>query len=121
MDVKGGVHNLRELEEVGISGVGSTASKDSLQKVGEFSKGPWLVRENEITVTLDVHLVVEDDLPRLVVVVDVLLWCLPVLQDVVVVSVVDDQDASGLQHVIHVLYAPLMIPEISVIVHEMRK
>merc|ERR1719397_1462593 len=38
MDVKGGVHNLRKLEEVGISCVGSTASKDTLQKVGEFSK-----------------------------------------------------------------------------------
>merc|ERR1719397_1122766 len=36
MDVKGGVHNLGELEEVGISCVGSTASKDTLQKVGEF-------------------------------------------------------------------------------------
>merc|ERR1719370_2647297 len=38
MDVKGGVHNLRKLEEVGISCVGSTASKDTLQKVGEFGK-----------------------------------------------------------------------------------
>merc|ERR1712212_557629 len=128
MDVKGGVHNLRKLEEVGISCVGSTASKDSLQKVGEFGKSPWLVRENEITVSLDVHLVVQHDLPWLVVlvdvlavVVDVLLWCLPVLQDVVVVSVVNDQDTSGLQHVVHVLYAPLVIPKISVVVHEMRK
>ena len=32
MDVKGGVHNLRKLEEVGISCVGSTASKDTLEK-----------------------------------------------------------------------------------------
>merc|ERR1719239_46017 len=116
MDVKGGVHNLRKLEEVGISCVGSTASKDSLQKVGEFGKSPWLVRKNEITITLNVHLVVQHDLPWLVVfvddlgldaldvltvVVDVLLWCLPVLQDVVVVSVVNDQDTSGLQHVVH--------------------
>merc|ERR1719397_2470671 len=126
MDVKGGVHNLRKLEEVGISCVGSTASKDSLQKVGEFGKSPWLVREKEITVSLDVHLVVQHDLPWLVVlvddlgldaldvlavVVDVLLWCLPVLQDVVVVSVVDDEDTSRFEHVIHVLDAPLVIPE----------
>merc|ERR550517_1112486 len=125
MDVKGGVHNLRKLEEVGISCVGSTASKDTLQKVGEFGKSPRLVRKNEITVTLNVHLVVQHDLPRLVVlvddlgldaldvlavVVDVLLWCLPVLQDVVIVSVVDNQDTSGLQHVIHVLDAPLVKP-----------
>merc|ERR1712032_634179 len=67
MDVKGGVHNLRKLEEVGISCVGSTASKDTLQKVGEFGKSPWLVRENEITVALNVHLVVQHDLPWLVV------------------------------------------------------
>ena len=124
-----------------------------LQKVGEFGKSPWLVRENEITVALNVHLVVQHDLPWLVVfvddlgldaldvlavVVDVLLWCLPVLQDVVVVSVVNDQDTSGLQHVVHVLYAPLVIPEeelvtyvaeenvsklpkIPVVVHEMRE
>merc|ERR1712055_88678 len=136
MDVKGGVHNLRKLEEVGISRVGSTASKDTLQKVGEFGKSPWLVRENEITVALNVHLVVEHNLPWLVVfvddlgldaldvlavVVDVLLWCLPVLQDVVVVSVVNDQNTSRLQHVIHVLYAPLVIPKISMVVHEMRE
>merc|ERR1719285_1686006 len=109
MDVKGGVHNLRELGEVG--------------------KSPRLVRKNEITVSLNVHLVVQHDLPWLVVfvddlgldafdvlavVVDVLLWCLPVLQDVVVVSVVNDQDTSGLQHIVHVLYAPLVIPKISV-------
>merc|ERR1719239_1341472 len=132
MDVKGRVHNLRKLEEVGISCVGSTASKDTLQKVGEFGKSPRLVRKNEITVTLNVHLVVQHDLPRLVVlvddlgldtldvlavVVDVLLWCLPVLQDVVVVSMVNDQDTSGLQHVVHVLYAPLVIPKISVVAH----
>merc|ERR1719370_2159446 len=136
MDVKGGVHNLRKLEEVGISCVGSTASKDTLQKVGEFGKSPRLVRKNEITVTLNVHLVVQHDLPRLVVlvddlgldaldvlavVVDVLLWCLPVLEDVVVVPVVDDEDASGLQHVVHVLNAPLVIPKISAVVHEMRE
>merc|ERR1712210_221577 len=111
MDVKGGVHNLRELEEVGISCVGRRASEDSLQKVGEFSKSPRLVGKNEITIALNVHLVVQHDLLRLVVfvddlgldaldvlavVVDVLLWCMPVLQDVVVVSVVDDQDTSGL-------------------------
>merc|ERR1719341_1943964 len=116
MDVKGGVHNLR--------------------KLGEFSKSPRLVRKNEITVTLNVHLVVQHNLPWLVVfvddlgldtldvlavVVDVLLWCLPVLQDVVVVSVVNDQDTSGLQHVVHVLYAPLVIPKISMVVHEMRE
>merc|ERR1712032_1187192 len=106
MDVKGGVHNLRKLEEVGISCVGSTASKDTLQKVGEFGKSPWLVRENEITVALNVHLVVQHDLPWLV---------------VFVVSVVNNQDTSGLQHVVHVLYAPLVIPKISVVVHEMRE
>merc|ERR1719209_678537 len=136
MDVKGGVHNLRELEEVGISCVGCPTSEDSLQKVGEFGKSPRLVRKNEITITLNVHLVVQHDLPWLVVfvddlgldaldvlavVVDVLLWCLPVLQDVVVVSVVDDEDTSGFQHVIHVLDAPLVIPKISVVVHEMRE
>merc|ERR1719216_170934 len=136
MDVKGGVDDLRELEEVGVGCVGSSASEDSLQKVGELGKGPRLVRKNEITVTLNVHLVVQHDLPWLVVfiddlgldaldvlavVVDVLLWCLPVLQDVVVVSVVDDQDTSWLQHVVHVLYAPLVIPKISVVVHQMRE
>ena len=31
MDVKGGVHNLGELEEVGISCVGRRASEDSLE------------------------------------------------------------------------------------------
>merc|ERR1712055_32866 len=133
MDVKGGVHNLRKLEEVGISCVGSTASKDSLQKVGELSKSPGLVRENEITVSLDVHLVVQHDLPWLVVfvddlgldaldvltvVVDVLLWCLAVLEDVVVVSVINDQDTSGLQHVVHVLDASLVVPEVTVVVDE---
>merc|ERR1712055_667104 len=136
MDVKGGVHNLRKLEEVGISCVGSTASKDTLQKVGEFGKSPRLVRKNEITVALNVHLVVQHNLPWLVVfvddlgldaldvlavVVDVLLWCLPVLQDVVIVSVVDDEDTSRFQHVIHVLDAPLVIPKISVVVHQMRE
>merc|ERR550517_1911928 len=64
MDVKGGVHNLRKLEEVGISCGGSTASKDTLQKVGEFGKSPWLVRENEITVALNVHLVVQHRFQR---------------------------------------------------------
>merc|ERR1712150_111515 len=117
MDVKGGVHNLRELPEVGILCVHRPSSEDSLQKVGEFCKSPRLVRENEITITLDVHLVVQHDLPRLVVfvddlgldaldvlavVVDVLLGCPPVLQDV-----------------IHVLNAPLVIPKISVVVNEM--
>ena len=97
-----------------------------LQKVGEFGKSPRLVRKNEITIALNVHLVVQHNLLRLVVfvddlgldaldvlavVVDVLLWCMPVLQDVVVVSVVDDQDTSGLQHVIHVLDARLVVPE----------
>merc|ERR1712130_997040 len=120
MDVKGGVHNLRELAEVGILCVHRPSSEDSLeysfseskfkirvaylQKVREFCKSPRLVRENEITITLDIHLVVQHDLPRLVVfvddlgldaldvlavVVDVLLGCPPVLQDVVIVSVVD--------------------------------
>merc|ERR1711936_721216 len=134
MDVKGGVHNLRELAEVGILCVHRPSSEDSLQKVGEFCKSLRLVRENEITITLDVHLVVQHDLPRLVVfvddlgldaldvlavVVDVLLGCPPVLQDVVIVSVVDDQDTTWLQHVIHVLNAPLVIPKISVVVNEM--
>merc|ERR1719209_1341818 len=122
MDVKGGVHNLRELEEVGISCVGCPTSEDSLQKVGEFGKSPRLVRKNEITITLNVHLVVQHDLPWLVVFIDDLgLDALDVLADVVVVSVVNDQDTSGLQHVVHVLYAPLVIPKISVVVHEMRK
>merc|ERR1712130_454060 len=119
MDVKGGVHNLRELAEVGILCVHRPSSEDSLQKVREFCESPRLVRENEITITLDVHLVVQHDLPRLAVVVDVLLGCPPVLQDVVIVSVVDDQDTSRLQHVIHVLNAPLVIPKISVVVNEM--
>merc|ERR1712233_21567 len=134
MDVKGGVHDLRELAEVGILCVHRPSSEDSLQKVREFCKSPRLVRENEITITLDVHLVVQHDLPRLVVfvddlgldaldvlavVVDVLLGCPPVLQEVVIVSVVDDQDTSRLQHVIHVLNAPLVIPKISVVVNEM--
>ena len=81
----------------------------NLQKVGKLGKSPRLVRKNEITVTLNVHLVVEHNLPWLVVfiddlgldaldvlavVVDVLLWRLPVLQDVVVVSVVDDKESS---------------------------
>merc|ERR1712130_366699 len=136
MDVKGGVHDLRELAEVGILCVHRPSSEDSLQKVRELCKRPRLVRENEITITLDVHLVVQHDLPRLVVfvddlgldaldvlavVVDVLLWCTPVLQDVVVVSVVDDQDTSRFQHVIHVLDAPLVIPKISVVVYQMRE
>merc|ERR1719187_2113596 len=136
MDVKGGVDNLGELEEVGVGGVGSSASEDSLQKVGELGKSPRLVGKNEITITLNVHLVVEHNLPWLVVfvddlgldaldvlavVVDVLLWRLPVLQDVVVVSVVDDQNTSRLQHVIHVLNASLVIPKISVVVYEMRE
>merc|ERR1719153_2096253 len=51
MDVKGGVHNLRELAEVGILCVHRPSSEDSLQKVGEFCKSPRLVRENEITIT----------------------------------------------------------------------
>merc|ERR1719187_1764188 len=112
MDVKGGVDNLGELEEVGVGGVGSSASEDSLQKVGELGKGPRLVRKNKITVTLNVHLVVQHDLPRLVVfvddlgldaldvlavVVDVLLWCTPVLQNVVVVSVVYEM-REGVAH-----------------------
>merc|ERR1711970_849001 len=121
MDVKGGVHDLRKLEEVGISCVGSTASKDTLQKVGECSKSPRLVGKNKITITLNVHLVVQHNLPWLVVFVDVLLWRLPILQDVVVVSEVDDQNTSGLQHVIHVLNASLVIPKISVVVHQMRE
>ena len=33
MDVKGGVDNLGELEEVGVGGVGSSASKDSLARI----------------------------------------------------------------------------------------
>ena len=97
-----------------------------LQKAGELSQGPRLIRKDEVAVALDVHLVVEHDPPRLVVlvddlcldaldvlavVVDVLLWRLSVLQDVVVVSVVDDEDTSRFQHVIHVLDAPLVIPE----------
>ena len=150
MDVEGRVDHLGELEEVGVGGVGGAAAEDSLecgfewgngdsfvdkkfdklrhylQKAGELSQGPRLIRKDEVAVALDVHLVVEHDLPWLVVlvddlcldaldvlavVVDVLLWCLPVLQDVVVVSVVDDQDTSWLQHVIHVLDAPLVVPE----------
>ena len=97
-----------------------------LQKAGELSQGPRLIRKDEVAVALDVHLVVEHDPPRLVVlvddlcldaldvlavVVDVLLWCLAVLEDVVVVPVIDDQDASGLQHVVHVLDASLVVPE----------
>ena len=97
-----------------------------LQKAGELSQGPRLIRKDEVAVAFDVHLVVEHDLPRLVVlvddlsldaldvltvVVDVLLWCLAVLEDVVVVPVVDDEDASGLQHVVHVLNASLVVPE----------
>merc|ERR1719192_1682467 len=116
--------------------MGRPASKDSLQKVGELGKSPRLVGKNEITITLNVHLVVEHNLPWLVVfvddlgldaldvlavVVDVLLWRLPILQDVVVVSVVDDQNTSGLQHVIHVLNASLVIPKISVVIHQMRE
>ena len=149
MDVEGGVDNLGELEEVGVGGVGRAAAEDSLecgfqcgsrdflldkkfdklrhhlQKAGELSKGPRLIRKDEVAVALDVHLVVEHDPPWLVVlvddlcldaldvlavVVDVLLWCLAVLEDVVVVSVIDDQDASGLQHVVHVLDASLVVP-----------
>merc|ERR1711974_327053 len=67
---KGGVDDLGELEEVGVGCVGSPASEDSLQKVGELCKGPRLVRKNEITVTLNVHLVVQNNLSRLVVFVD---------------------------------------------------
>merc|ERR1712130_991410 len=61
MDVKGGVHDLRELAEVGILCVHRPSSEDSLQKVREFCKSPRLVRENEITITLDIHLVVQHD------------------------------------------------------------
>merc|ERR1711872_686784 len=103
VDVEGGVDHLGELEEVGVGGVGRATAEDSLQKAGELSKGPRLIRKDEVA--LDVHLVVEHDPPRLVVlvddlcldaldvlavVVDVLLWCLAVLEDVVVVSVIDD-------------------------------
>ena len=150
MDVEGGVDHLGELEEVGVGGVGGAAAEDSLdcgfqcgskdslvdkkvdklrhylQKAGELSQSPRLIRKDEVAVALDVHLVVEHDPPRLVVlvddlgldaldvlavVVDVLLWCPAVLEDVVVVSVIDDQDASGLQHVVHVLDASLVVPE----------
>merc|ERR1712079_146192 len=131
VDVEGGVDHLGELEEVGVGGVGGATAEDSLQKAGELSQGPRLIREDEVAVALDVHLVVEHDPPRLVVlvddlcldaldvlavVVDVLLWCPPVLEDVVVVSVIDDQDASGLQHVVHVLDASLVVPEVTVVV-----
>merc|ERR1711872_594412 len=133
VDVEGGVDHLGELEEVGVGGVGRAAAEDSLQKAGELSKGPRLIRKDEVAVALDVHLVVEHDpawlvvlvddlcldaLDVLAVVVDVLLWCLAVLEDVVVVPVIDDQDASGLQHVVHVLDASLVVPEVTMVVDE---
>merc|ERR1719402_1638069 len=127
VDVEGGVDHLGELEEVGVGGVGGAAAEDPLEKAGELSQGPRLIRKDEVAVALNVHLVVEHNPPWLVVlvddlgldaldvlavVVDVLLWWPPVLEDVVVVPVVDDQDASGLQHVVHVLNASLVVPEV---------
>merc|ERR1711872_1154781 len=102
VDVEGGVDNLGELEEVGVGGVGRAAAEDSLQKAGELSQGPRLIREDEVAVALDVHLVVEHDPPWLVVLVDDL--CLDALD--VLAVVVDVLDAS------------LVVPEVTVVVDE---
>merc|ERR1711872_963705 len=58
VDVEGGVDHLGEFEEVGVGGVGGAAAEDSLQKAGELSQGPRLIRKDEVAVALDVHLVV---------------------------------------------------------------
>ena len=48
----------------------------------------------------------------LAVVVDVLLWGPTVLQDIIIVSVVNDEHATGLQHAGKVLEACFMISEV---------
>ena len=84
---------------------------EELSKVGER---PGLVGENKVTIAFHIHGVVQHNLLGLVVFVDelgldvldvftvvvnVLLGGLAVLEDVVVVSMVYDQNSSRLQHV----------------------
>ena len=48
----------------------------------------------------------------LAVVIDVLLWGPAMLQDIVIVSVIDDEHSTGLQHAGKVLEACFMIPDV---------
>ena len=48
----------------------------------------------------------------LAVVIDVLLWRPAMLQDIVIVSVIDDEHSTGLQHAGKVLEACFMIPDV---------
>lgn len=97
----------------------------NLEEFSKVGKGPGLVGENKVTIALNVHGVVQHNLLGLVVfidelgldvldvfavVVNVLLGGLAVLEDVVVVSMVNNENTSGLQHVIHVLDAGLVVP-----------
>ena len=80
--------------------------------------------EKEVSVLFSLLSVVQDDLLRLpvlvdrlshhlvdgTVVVDVLVRGFSVLEDVVVVSVVNDQNAPWLQHVVEVLDGNLLVP-----------
>ena len=101
----------------------------NLEEGGELGELVGLVGENKVAVSGNVHLVVQHNPLGLVVLVDhlgldvrdvfavivnVLLGRLPVLHDIVIVPVVDDEDAAGLEHVVHVLDAGLLVPEIEI-------
>ena len=84
--------------------------------------------EKEVSVLFSLLSVIQDDLLRLpvlvdrlshhlvdgTVVVDVLVGGFSMLEDVVVISVVDDQDTAWFQHVAEILDGNLLIPEKSI-------
>ena len=99
-------------------------SLSHLQERREFSEKVGLDVEEKVAVLLPLLSVVQNDLLRLTVfvdcfrhhfvdravVVDVLVGGFSMAEDVVVISVVDDQDTARLQHIAEILDGNLLIP-----------
>merc|ERR1719209_1714330 len=135
VDEEGGVWVVLQLLEVPKHFVVGCGAKYSLKKRGEFSKHVRLDVKKEVTLLLSLLSVVQNYLPSFsvlvdsfchhfvdgTVVVDVLVGRFSMLEDVVVISVVDDQDTTRFQHVKEILDGNLLIPQISMVIHKIRE
>merc|ERR1719500_1170922 len=118
VDEEGGVWVVLQLLEVPKHFVVGCGAKYSLKKRREFSQHVRLDVKKDVAVLVDSfgHHFVDG-----AVVVDVLVGGFSMLEDVVVISVVDDQDTTRFQHVKEILDGNLLIPQISMVIHKIRE